>query len=71
MSMKEVIYFTLMLLFIVAAILLWEASPAIAEKLHTETGYTDMVAGFMLLPSLICSGLFNEARDQRKKKNAL
>ena len=44
---KEVIYFLAMLLCIVAALLLWEVSPAIAEKLHTETNYTDMIAGFI------------------------
>lgn len=63
---KEVIYFLAMLLCIVAALLLWEVSPAIAEKLHTETNYTDMIAGFMLLPSLVFSGLYNQARDARK-----
>lgn len=63
---KEVIYFTLMLLAIVAGLLLWEASPAIADKLHTETRYTDLIAYSMTLPGIIFSGLFNEARDARK-----
>ena len=64
---KEVIYFTAMLACIVAGLLLWEASPAIAERLHTETRYTDMIAYAMALPAILFSGLFNEARDQRKK----
>ena len=63
---KEVIYFTLMLLAIVAGLLLWEASPAIADKLHTETRYTDLIAYSMALPSLVFSGLYNQARDARK-----
>lgn len=63
---KEIIYFAAMLLCIIAAILLWEASPVIAEKLGTETNYTDMGAGFMLFPSIVFSCLFNEAGDKRK-----
>ena len=63
---KEVIYFTLMLLAIVAGLLLWEASPAIADKLHTETRYTDLIAYSMALPGIIFSGLYNQARDARK-----
>lgn len=63
---KEVIYFTLMLLCIVAGFLLWEASPAIAERLHTETDYTDLIAYSMALPGIVFSGLFNEAHDARK-----
>lgn len=64
---KEVIYFTAMLACIVAGLLLWEASPAIAERLHTETRYTDMIAYAMALPAILFSGLFNEAHDLRKK----
>ena len=63
---KEIIYFALMLLAILAGLLLWEASPAIADKLHTETRYTDLIAYSMSLPGIIFSGLFNEARDARK-----
>ena len=63
---KEVIYFLAMLLCIVAALLLWEVSPAIADKLHTETRYTDLIAYSMALPSLVFSGLYNQARDARK-----
>lgn len=63
---KEIIYFALMLLAILAGLLLWEASPAIAGKLHTETSYTDLIAYSMALPGIIFSGLFNEARDARK-----
>ena len=63
---KEIIYFALMLLAILAGLLLWEASPAIADKLHTETRYTDLIAYSMALPGIICSGLFSEARDARK-----
>lgn len=63
---KEIIYFALMLLAILAGLLLWEASPAIADKLHTETRYTDLIAYSMALPGIIFSGLFNEARDARK-----
>ena len=63
---KEIIYFAAMLLCIIAAILLWEASPAIAEKLGTETNITDMGEAFMLFPSLVFSSLFNEARNKRK-----
>lgn len=63
---KEIIYFALMLLAILAGLLLWEASPAIADKLHTETSYTDLIAYSMALPGIIFSGLFNEARDARK-----
>jgi len=63
---KEIIYFAAMLLAIVAGLLLWEVSPAIAEKLHTETGTTDMIAYAMALPAIVFSGLFNEARDKRK-----
>lgn len=64
---KEAIYFAAMLLAIVAGLLLWEVSPAIAERLHTETRYTDLIAYAMALPGIIFSGLFTEARDQRKK----
>ena len=64
---KEVIYFTAMLACIVAGLLLWEASPAIAERLRTETRYTDMIAYAMALPAILFSGLFNEAHDLRKK----
>jgi hypothetical protein len=64
---KEAIYFAAMLLAIIAGLLLWEVSPAIAERLHTETRYTDMIAYAMALPAIVFSGLFNEARDQRKK----
>lgn len=63
---KEAIYFALMLLAIIAGLLLWEASPAIADKLHTETYYTDLIAYSMAVPGIIFSGLFNEARDARK-----
>lgn len=63
---KEIIYFALMLLAVLAGLLLWEASPAIADKLHTETRYTDLIAYSMALPGIIFSGLFNEARDARK-----
>lgn len=63
---KEIIYFALMLLAILAGLLLWEASPAIADKLHTETRYTDLIAYSMALPGIIFSGLFNEARDAHK-----
>lgn len=63
---KEIIYFALMLLAILAGLLLWEASPAIADKLHTETRYTDLIAYSMAVPGIIFSGLFNEARDARK-----
>lgn len=63
---KEIIYFALMLLAILAGLLLWEASPAIADKLHTETRYTDLIAYSMALPGIIFSGLFSEARDARK-----
>ena len=63
---KEVIYFTLMLLAIVAGMLLWEVSPAIADKLHTETRYTDLRAYSMALPGIIFSGLFNQAHQARK-----
>lgn len=64
---KEAIYFAAMLLAIIAGLLLWEVSPAIAERLHAETRYTDMIAYAMALPAIVFSGLFNEARDQRKK----
>lgn len=64
---KEAIYFAAMLLAIIAGLLLWEISPAIADHLHTETRYTDMIAYAMALPAIVFSGLFNEARDQRKK----
>lgn len=64
---KEAIYFAAMLLAIIAGLLLWEVSPAIADHLHTETRYTDMIAYAMALPAIVFSGLFNEARDQRKK----
>lgn len=64
---KEVIYFAAMALAIIAGLLLWEASPAIADHLHTETRYTDLIAYAMALPAIVFSGLFNEARDQRKK----
>ena len=63
---KEIIYFALMLLAILAGLLLWEASPAIADKLHTETRYTDLIAYSMALPGIIFSGLFNEARAAHK-----
>ena len=63
---KEIIYFALMLLAILAGLLLWEASPAIADKLHTETRYTDLIAYSMALPGIIFSGLSNEARAARK-----
>jgi len=64
---KEVCFFIAMLLCIVAGLLLWEVSPAIAERLHTETSYTDMIAYAMALPAVVFSGLYNEARDARKK----
>lgn len=63
---KEVIYFLAMLLAIIAGMLLWEVSPAIADKLHAETRYTDLIAYSMALPSLVFSGLYNQARDARK-----
>ncbi len=63
---KEVIYFLAMLLAIIAGLLLWEVSPAIADKLHTETRYTDLIAYSMALPGIIFSGLYNQARDARK-----
>lgn len=63
---KEVIYFLAMLLAIIAGMLLWEVSPAIADKLHTETRYTDLIAYSMALPGIIFSGLYNQARDARK-----
>lgn len=64
---KEVIYFLAMLLAIIAGMLLWEVSPAIADKLHTETRYTDLIAYSMSLPGIVFSGLYNQARDARKK----
>lgn len=64
---KEIIYFAAMLLAVIAGLLLWEASPAIAEHLHTETRYTDLIAYSMALPGIVFSGLFNEAHDARKK----
>lgn len=63
---KEVIYFLAMLLAIIAGLLLWEVSPAIADKLHTETRYTDLIAYSMALPGIVFSGLYNQARDARK-----
>ncbi len=63
---KEVIYFLAMLLAIIAGMLLWEVSPAIADKLHTETRYTDLIAYSMALPGIVFSGLYNQARDARK-----
>ena len=63
---KEVIYFLAMLLAIIAGMPLWEVSPAIADKLHTETRYTDLIAYSMALPGIIFSGLYNQARDARK-----
>ncbi len=63
---KEVIYFLAMLLAIIAGLLLWEVSPAIADKLHTETRYTDLIAYSMALPGIIFSGLYNQAGDARK-----
>ena len=64
---KEIIYFAAMLLAVIVGLLLWEASPAIAEHLHTETRYTDLIAYSMALPGIVFSGLFNEAHDARKK----
>ena len=64
---KEIIYFAAMLLAVIAGLMLWEASPAIAEHLHTETRYTDLIAYSMALPGIVFSGLFNEAHDARKK----
>ena len=65
---KEVIFCAAMLLCIVAGLLLWEVSPAIADHLHTETRYTDLIAYAMALPAIVFSGLFTEAHDQRKQK---
>lgn len=64
---KELIYFALMLLAIVAGLLLWEASPAIADKIGCTVKATDWFAYFWAFPAIIFSGLFNEAHDARKK----
>lgn len=63
---KEIIYFFLMLLAIMAGLLIWEAAPAIAEKIGIATRWVDMVAYSMSLPGIIFSGLFNEAHQARK-----
>lgn len=63
---KAIIYFMAMMLCVVAGILTWEASPAIAEKIGIETSQMDVIAGLWLLPAIVFSGLFNETREARQ-----
>lgn len=69
--MKKVIfYFCLMLSIGVIGLLMWEASPAIAEKWGVSVKLTDAMSYMMSLPYLIAGCLFTNALDEDKEKNS-